>query len=110
MDGISVSSAESVTSARTVERKSLAQQVMAINDSDPVSEPQHYTARSKECIDEMVLIFGVEAVKAFCKCNAWKYRYRAPYKGTPEIDLRKADKYIQFYEDLEQYEKIQFHK
>ena len=110
MDGISVSSAESVTSVPAVGRKSLAQQVTAVNDSDPVAEPQHYTARSKECIDEMALIFGVEAVKAFCKCNAWKYRYRAPYKGTQELDLRKADTYIQFYEDLERYGKIQFHK
>lgn len=110
MDGISASLAENVTSAQIVGRKSSDPSVKPASNSDIVSEPQHYTAHAKECIDEMVLIFGVEAVKAFCKCNAWKYRYRAPYKGTPELDLRKADTYIQFYEDLEQYGKIQFHK
>ena len=54
-----------------------------------------------ECIDEMILIFGVEAVKNFCLCNAWKYRYRAADKNGVE-DLKKADWYINKYVELKE--------
>ena len=40
-----------------------------------VNHPSHYTRENgMECIDEMLLLFGVEEVKSFCKLNAWKYR------------------------------------
>ena len=67
--------------------------------SDSVSHPAHYTNRGMECIDEMVLIFGVEVVKSFCKCNVWKYRYRANSKGGEE-DMQKADWYMRKYREL----------
>lgn len=59
-----------------------------------VNHPAHYTSREHECIDEMIAIFGKEDVIAFCKCNAWKYRYRAGSKGDYEEDMQKADWYI----------------
>ena len=69
---------------------------------DLVNHPPHYTHGGMECIDEMILIFGVEAVMNFCACNAWKYRKRAPYKGTPEQDMEKSDWYIKKYKELKE--------
>lgn len=42
-------------------------------------------------------MFGDEAVKGFCKCNAYKYRFRAGKKATSSADedIAKAE----FYED-----------
>lgn len=65
-----------------------------------VEHPDHYNRDgAMECIDEMILIFGTEAVKAFCLCNVWKYRYRAADKNGIE-DLKKSDYYLKVYEDL----------
>ena len=61
---------------------------------DMVNEPPHYKQHKMECIDEMVEVFGPYDVMAYCRCNAWKYRYRAPYKGKQEEDNEKADWYI----------------
>jgi hypothetical protein len=44
-------------------------------------------------IDEMIAMFGVEAVKHFCMCNVYKYRFRASAKNGQE-DLDKADWYM----------------
>lgn len=54
-----------------------------------VDHPEHYQG-AFECIDEMVALFGVEAVKAFCRCNVYKYRYRADKKGGA-TDIAKAN-------------------
>ena len=67
---------------------------------DMVNEPPHYKQHAMECFDEMVEVFGVEAVKAYCKCAAWKYRYRAPYKGKFEDDNAKADWYLKKLSEL----------
>lgn len=65
-----------------------------------VNHPQHYCRDgAMECIDEMILIFGTEAVKHFCLCNAWKYRARAINKNGVE-DLQKSDWYIAKYKEL----------
>jgi hypothetical protein len=71
--------------------------------NDPVNRPHHYTQGGMECIDEMMLIFGKEAVKHFCLLNAWKYRARAMYKNGQE-DMDKANWYIAKYKELTQYE------
>ena len=70
---------------------------------DMVNEPSHYKQHAMECIDEMVEVFGVEAVKAYCRCAAWKYRYRAPYKGKFDEDNEKADWYIKKLKELHDY-------
>ena len=59
-----------------------------------VNSPSHYNQNYFECIDEMVLLFGIDATIAFCRCNAWKYRERAPYKGNADEDNEKADWYL----------------
>lgn len=40
----------------------------------------------------MLAMFGVEAVKHFCMCNAYKYRFRADKKNGAE-DISKAEWY-----------------
>lgn len=69
------------------------------NTEDVVNNPKHYKLYHHECIDEMILVFGIEDVKAFCKCNIWKYRYRASAKNGEE-DLRKAEWYMNKLEEL----------
>lgn len=69
--------------------------------NDNVNSPKHYNRDGAlECIDEMIAVFGIEAVKHFCICNAWKYRYRAADKNGLE-DLQKSDWYIRKYRELE---------
>lgn len=75
----------------------------AASDTDMVNEPPHYMQHAMECIDEMVQVFGVEAVKSYCRCAAWKYRYRAPYKGKLEEDNNKADWYLKKLASLNNY-------
>lgn len=71
-------------------------------EEDVVNHPNHYTREgAMETIDEMILVFGVEAVKHFCLCNAWKYRARALNKNKEE-DLAKSDAYLRYYKQLEE--------
>lgn len=69
---------------------------------DVINNPIHYQIHSNQCIDEMIAVFGIEAVKNFCKCNAWKYRYRSNAKNGNE-DLQKADWYINKLIELNSY-------
>ena len=68
--------------------------------ADNVIHPSRYNIGKYECIDEMVALFGVEAVKAFCRCCIYKYRYRANKKNGSE-DLAKADNYMDILMELE---------
>lgn len=61
--------------------------------ADPVNRPAHYTSGGIECIDAMQAAFGVEAVKDFCLCNAFKYLWRHRNKNGVE-DLKKARWYL----------------
>ena len=79
-----------------------------INNEEPIEEPiidmvnhpSHYCREgAMESIDEMVLIFGKEAVKTFCLLNVWKYRYRA-FDKNGEQDLKKSDWYMRKYKEL----------
>ena len=63
--------------------------------TDIINSPQHYLHNKYESIDEMMIVFGAEAVYHFCICNAWKYRSRALYKGKFEEDNKKADWYLE---------------
>ena len=42
---------------------------------DYVNHPSHYETGKYECIDVMEETQGVEAVKNFCICNAFKWYY-----------------------------------
>ena len=67
-----------------------------------VNHPSHYNLPGrKECIIEMLETFGVQKTKAFCELNAYKYRYRAGWKGDKEKDLAKADWYENYGTNLD---------
>ena len=63
---------------------------------DMVNSPPHYKTGGLECIDAMIQVFGVEAVRTYARINAFKYQWRAPYKGKQSEDLAKALWYLRF--------------
>lgn len=67
--------------------------------NDNVNHPSHYATGKYECIDVMLEIFGVEAVKTFCLLNAFKYNYQSGRKNGLE-DIQKAKWYIDKYIEL----------
>lgn len=69
------------------------------NEGDMVNHPSHYTDSGMECIDEMIMLYGVEEVRSFCKLNAHKYRKRAMKKGGQQ-DVDKSDWYLKMYAKL----------
>lgn len=69
------------------------------NEDDPVNHPSHYTDGKVECIDAMEQVFGTEAVKSFCLCNAFKYHWRHDKKNGDQ-DLQKAVWYMDYYRKL----------
>jgi len=71
-----------------------------ITKNKNVNHPKHYNLGKHECIDEMIAMFGVEQVKAFCRCNVYKYRYRAEAKNGQE-DRDKAEFYMDYLMRLE---------
>lgn len=67
---------------------------------DPINHPKHYCREGgMECLEEMELVFGANAVRTFCLLNAWKYRYRAADKNGAQ-DMAKSDWYMQKYREL----------
>ena len=66
---------------------------------DNVEHPSHYETGKYECIEVMIEVMGVDAVKDFCVCNAFKYLYRHKRKNGLE-DLQKAKWYINKYIEL----------
>ena len=77
------------------------------NGSTPsnVDHPSHYNQGGIECIDAMIAAYGVEAVKNFCKCNAFKYQWRFGDKNGEE-DLKKAQWYQDKYMELDKNENM----
>ena len=67
---------------------------------DNVNHPFHYQGKY-ECIDETIALFGVDAVRHFCMCNVYKYRFRASRKNGPE-DIEKAEWYMEKLMELNQ--------
>ena len=67
------------------------------SDNNEINHPSYYNKGSRECIDIMRDLFGDEAVKWFCRCNSFKYRFSAGDKpdNDAEKDLMKAE----WYED-----------
>lgn len=57
--------------------------------------PKHYEQGKYTCFDEMISLFGEEAVKHFCMLNIYKYRYRANLKNGDE-DLKKSEFYMDY--------------
>ena len=70
------------------------------NAEEQVNHPSRYNRSSSvECIEEMIAVFGKEAVRDFCICNVWKYRYRALDKGGQQ-DMEKSDWYMNKFLEL----------
>lgn len=69
-------------------------------EKEQVDHPEHYNFGKHECIEEMIHLFGPSAVAQWCRCNVYKYRYRATHKNGEE-DLKKADWYMDKYIELE---------
>ena len=70
---------------------------------DNVNHPAHYNTGKYESIDVMVETQGVDAVKNFCICNAFKYIYRHRFKNGVE-DIKKAVWYLNKYIELNEKE------
>lgn len=66
---------------------------------DTVNHPAHYGSGENECINIMIQTQGIEAVGAFCICNAFKYLYRHRYKGQIE-DIKKCVWYLNTFLEL----------
>lgn len=63
-------------------------------EPDMVNHPKHYNRDgAMECIEEMIVVFGIVPTYHFCRLNAWKYRYRQNDKGGL-LDMEKSDNYI----------------
>lgn len=87
------------SSSMTISLETIKDNYTIIN-KEKVNHPKHYNRENAmECIEEMVMLFGVKETQIFCKLNAWKYRYRAAEKNGIE-DLEKSDWYIQKYKEL----------
>ena len=72
------------------------------NKLDMVNHPSHYETGKFECIDVMEEVFGKEALKNFCICNAFKYLYRCMNKhSSPVEDVSKARWYINKFLELD---------
>lgn len=83
-----------------IEEKPKFENLKKLASVDMVNHPPHYNRENAmQCIEEMELVFGKEAVKNFCICNAWKYRYRAADKNGEE-DIKKSDWYLRKYKEL----------
>lgn len=68
--------------------------------ADNINHPSHYKTCKFECIDIMLETQGIEAVKNFCICNAFKYLYRHKNKNGVE-DIKKAIWYLNTYISME---------
>lgn len=78
-----------------------AKAILKCAKNDNVNHPSHYETGKFECIEVMLETQGIEAVKNFCICNAFKYLYRHCGKNGLE-DVKKAGWYIRKYIELEE--------
>lgn len=67
--------------------------------TEKVNHPDHYQQCSIECIDAMVMTFGVIDTMNACLWNAYKYLWRYKYKNGYE-DVKKAKWYLNEYDML----------
>lgn len=71
-----------------------------IKVNDNVNHPSHYEGHTSiECIDAMILTFGVKRTAEYCVQNAYKYIWRHKYKNGIE-DLKKAEWYLNKFDEL----------
>jgi hypothetical protein len=75
---------------------------MENKEYEHVNHPNHYNTFSKEVIDMMVDIWGIEKTIAFCEMNAFKYKMRMGDKPNQplEQDSKKAFWYLNKSKEL----------
>ncbi|MBQ2390508.1 MAG: DUF3310 domain-containing protein [Clostridia bacterium] len=78
--------------------------------SSQVNHPTHYKQEGRrECIEEMRIMFGDDAVYKWAVMTAYKYRYRAGNKAdnSAEQDHAKAEWYLSYAESLKAVKKLE---
>jgi hypothetical protein len=65
-----------------------------------VNHPQHYAQGNIEAIDAMISAFGKDAVRDFCKINAFKYLWRLGHKDEEAQEIGKIKWYLDKYMEL----------
>lgn len=74
-----------------------------VDKTKDMVNPDHYKREGQmECIEEMLMLYGVDEVMSFCKLNAHKYRYRAGLKDDPQQEQDKAAWYMNKYKKLKE--------
>lgn len=63
-------------------------------------QPQH-KQHVMGCFEEMLQVFGVEAVMAYCRCSAWKHRHDAMQKDKYNEGNIKAEWYLKKLAELD---------
>lgn len=74
------------------------------DNTEQVNHPTHYSQDGRrECIEEMRVVFGDEAVREWCILTAYKYMYRAGNKSgnSEEQDRAKMAWYLDYAEKME---------
>ena len=63
---------------------------------DIINHPDHYASKAGgiECIEAMEAMVGTEGFEAHLRCQVLKYLWRYQAKGSPGIDLKKAQFYL----------------
>lgn len=70
-------------------------------DKEMVNHPSHYCRPDrKECIDEMIDLYGIEATEQWCKMTAYKYHYRMGLKDDIAQEVGKAEWYERKADEL----------
>ena len=83
-----------------MEREEREKDMEEIKVNDNVNHPIHYEGHTSiECIDAMILTFGVKRTAEYCVQNAYKYIWRHENKNGIE-DLKKAEWYLNKFDEL----------
>ena len=70
-------------------------------DKEMVNHPSHYCRPDrKECIDEMINLYGIEATEQWCRMPAYKYHYRMGLKDDIAQEVGKAEWYERKADEL----------
>lgn len=72
-----------------------------MTDKEMVNHPSHYCRPGrKECIDEMIDLYGIEATEQWCRMTAYKYHYRMGLKDDVAQEVGKAEWYERKADEL----------
>ena len=70
-------------------------------NKEMVNHPSHYCRPGrKECIDEMIDLYGIEATEQWCRMTAYKYHYRMGLKDDITQEVGKAEWYERKADEL----------